>query len=310
VARKALSQNEVAGNRERRLRELWDAWPAPKPSKEAFTRFGRHGKVASRRAAYVAGRVRDGAEVLGISRGAMTGLVMRSPQILGFTPQMLRRYAEGSAALLGMSVDMYLRAVVVKEAHILYWNPAKLAAKVDMFAGLLGLARAQTVELVRRRPNLLLMAPSSVARKARETADILRISFADLVAVAERHPQVLYQSPALTGANVALSSRYLEVPEAAFIRAVLRCPQLISSRPGTLAAKAAVLRELCAVLEVGFAEVLERHPVALMYGMERLTQRLTMAREGLGTRNIVSLLSMAASRADALLRLARGSEAG
>lgn len=301
MGRKALARDEVADNRARRLRALWNAWPAPKPSKEAFERFGRHAKVGRRSVVYVVGWMREGVSVLGIPQKTLTNLVMKSPQVLGFKPERLRDYAEGSARVLGVSYEMYLRVVVAKDAHVLYWSPDELAVRVTTFAEMLGIARERVLRMVCLRPNLLLMSPASVQRKARETAQILGVELKALVAVAATHPQLLYQAPERMRSNIALSARYLDVSEGLFIGAGLRCPQLFSSRPQTLAQKSAILRELCGELTVRFEDLLDRHPLALMYGVPRLQQRLTMARAGLGTGNIVSLLSMASSKAEALL---------
>jgi hypothetical protein len=133
----------------------------------------------------------------GPARAQFWGRVVQGPNLLGLTPDTLRAHARGLAREVGLSPEL-LQQLLLKHPRTLMYDPASLAAKLDVLAEGLGVSREVVVArlLLFATSNAYALAPETVLAKVDALQRLLQLSRATVARLVLAQPSLLAYSEA------------------------------------------------------------------------------------------------------------------
>lgn len=237
---------------------------------------------------------------LTIPRNAVLAMLRSMPHLLTFNTDTLLRNAHQAAEALEIPLGDYVR-MAIRMPGLLAHPAATLRTRVDAFSKALDVPVTDAIAAFRRNPPLLAMATETIISNINTGAALLGVQRHVWSRILIKRSVLLAYRPAHIQDTVkALSGIFRTTPDEV-IGVALRYPAILAGKPATAAAKIPLVLSVCKALGFDYTplDTLRECPLAYTYATDRLTTRLTLARNGLGPRSIMNLLSLPEADAQA-----------
>lgn len=208
-------------------------------------------------------------------------------RVLEMAPGTLAAKLEGLETALGVTRARIAEACR-KYPGLLYRNPVKVGAKIEVIAGVLRVPVKSATDKVLAMPALAALDMRALTRRFRETAEILGLQSSAYARICAGHPRLLIFDTQTLRVNAEQLCTLLSIERSGLGRLLKRGPGLLASHPGRLrdnlerlAGELGVPADRVARSVCRFPKLAMQKPETLIANLDNLSADLGLVRSDL-----------------------------